>query len=50
MRTLKYKEPARRVEIAKETLQVFAPIANRLRNICYKMGIRGFMSYEYKSR
>jgi len=45
MRTLKYKEDEKRVEIAKETLQIFAPIANRLRYIYNKMGIRRFMPY-----
>ena len=42
MRTLKYQTEDRKLAIAKETLQVFAPIANRLRNLYYKMGIRRF--------
>lgn len=50
MRTLKYKSDDRRVAIAKETLEIFAPIANRLRNIFYKMGIRRLMFNEYTSR
>lgn len=49
MRTLKYKEDEKRVEIAKETLQIFAPIANRLRNFYYKMGIGRFMPNVYSS-
>lgn len=49
MRTLKYKPSDRRVAIAKETQQVFAPIANRLRNFLYKMGTRRFVPYVYKS-
>ena len=43
IRTLKYKSDDRRIAIAKETLEIFAPIANRLRNIFRKMGIRRFM-------
>ena len=35
MRTLMFKEPQRRLEIAKETLEIYAPIAHRL-------GIRAF--------
>lgn len=50
MRTLKYQADERRVEIAKETLQVFAPIANRLRNFYYQMGIRRLMFNVYSSR
>ncbi len=38
MRTLKYLSRERQIANAKETMDLFAPLANRLRNIFFKMG------------
>ena len=42
MRTLKYLSRDRQIANAKETMDLYAPLANRLRNIFFEMGIRGF--------
>ena len=42
MRTLKYLSRDRQIANAKETQDLYAPLANRLRNIFFKMGIRRF--------
>ena len=42
MRTLKYLKRDRQLANAKETMDLYAPLANRLRNIFFKMGIRRF--------
>ena len=41
MRTLKYLSRDRQIANAKETMDLYAPLANRLRNLFFKMGIRG---------
>ena len=40
MRTLKYLSRDRQIANAKETMDLYAPLANRLRNVFIKMGIR----------
>ncbi len=45
MRTLKYLAPERQLANAKETMDLYAPLANRLRTIFNKMGTRGFIFY-----
>ena len=42
MRTLKYLSRDRQIANAKETMDLYAPLANRLRNIFFKMGTRRF--------
>ena len=40
LRTLKYLKRDRQIANAKETMELYAPLANRLRTIFFKMGIR----------
>ena len=42
MRTLKYLSRDRQIANAKETMDLYAPLANRLRNLFFKMGVRRF--------
>lgn len=43
MRTLKYLSRDRQIANAKETMDLYAPLANRLRNVFFEMGIRRFI-------
>ena len=42
LRTLKYLKRDRQIANAKKTMELYAPLANRLRTIFFKMGIRRF--------
>ena len=42
LRTLKYLKRDRQIANAKETMELYAPLANRLRTIFFKMGSRRF--------
>ena len=43
MRTLKYLSRDRQIANAKETQDLYAPLANRLRNLFFEMGTRRFI-------
>lgn len=42
MRTLKFLKRDRQIANAKETMDLYIPLANRLRTICNKIRIRGY--------
>ena len=48
MKTLKYLSRERQIANAKETMDLYAPLANRLRNLFFKMAIRRFIFQIFK--